>query len=84
MRQLTLALVFLAASTVMGQDASAKTIMEQAHAAKPRPENLRFYDLDWASNLAQARQRAQQENRPIVFLWVTNITAGCDFFTGHT
>ena len=84
MRRLSLVLLLLSTTMVIGQDATARSIMEKAQAAKPRPEKLRFYDLDWASNLAQAKQRAQEEKRPIVFLWVTNITAGCDFFTGHT
>lgn len=67
-----------------GQDASARSIQEKAQAAVPRTEKLRFYELDWAKDLTQAKARAHVEKRPIVLLWVTNITAGCDFFTGHT
>ena len=84
MRCMSLSLLLLAATTVSGQNDEARAILEKAQAAKPGPEKLRFFDLDWAANLAQAKQRAREEQRPIVFLWITNITAGCDFFTGHT
>lgn len=84
MQLLSLVVFLLTASTVCGQDVTARSIMDKAVAARPLPEKLRFYNLDWTANLAQARQRAKEENRPIVFLWITNITAGCDFFTGHT
>lgn len=84
MRRMALFLLLSLASVLTGQDATARRIMEQANAARPTAAKLRFYDLDWASSLAQARQRAAEEKRPIVFIWVTNITAGCDFFTGHT
>ena len=84
MRQLALLLLLEASTMTIGQDAAARSIYEKAQAARPLPDKLRFYDLDWASNLTQAKQRAQDEKRPIVLLWVTNITAGCDFFTGHT
>ncbi|HQR07222.1 MAG TPA: hypothetical protein PLN21_10390 [Gemmatales bacterium] len=84
MRRLALLLLLAASRMIVGQDATARTIYDKALAAKPKPDKLKFYDLDWAGNLTQARQRAQEEKRPIVLLWVTNITAGCDFFTGHT
>ena len=84
MRRMATILLLSLASVVTGQDATARRIMEQSNAARPTAAKLRFYDLDWASSLTQARQRAAEEKRPIVFIWVTNITAGCDFFTGHT
>lgn len=84
MKRFSLLLLLLSSTTTAGQDASARNIYDQALAAKPKAEKLRFYDLDWAKDLSQAKERAQAEKRPIVFLWVTNITAGCDFFTGHT
>lgn len=84
MRRLALLLLLTTSSILIGQDATARSIYDKAQAAKPKPEKLKFFDLDWAGNLAQAKQRAQEEKRPIVLLWVTNITAGCDFFTGHT
>lgn len=84
MRQLALLLLFAVSTTTVAQDAVARGIYEKAQAARPLPNKLRFYDLDWASNLTQAKQRAQEEKRPIVLFWITNITAGCDFFTGHT
>ena len=84
MRRLALLLLLTASPMIVGQDATARTIYDKALAAKPKHEKLKFYDLDWASNLTQAKQRAREEKRPIVLIWVTNITAGCDFFTGHT
>ncbi|HQR42564.1 MAG TPA: hypothetical protein PLX97_07760 [Gemmatales bacterium] len=84
MRTLSLALLLATSLMTYGQDATARSIYEKALAARPSAEKLRFYDLDWASNLAQAKARAAAEKRPIVMVWVTNISAGCDFFTGHT
>ena len=84
MTRLTLILLLWSAVSAFGQDASARQIYDKALAAKPSPEKLRFYDLNWAPDLAQAKVRAREEKRPIVLVWVTNITAGCDFFSGHT
>lgn len=84
MRRLALLLLLTASPIIVAQDAAARAIYDKALTAKPKPEKLKFYDLDWASNLTHAKQRAHEEKRPIVLLWVTNITAGCDFFTGHT
>lgn len=84
MRRLSLFILLMVFPMLVGQDATARAIYDKAQANKPKAEKLKFYDLDWAGNLAQAKQRAQLEKRPIVLIWVTNITAGCDFFTGHT
>lgn len=84
MRKLATFLLLFVPAMILGQDVTARTIYDKAQAAKPKPEKLKFFDLDWASNLTHAKERAQDEKRPIVLLWVTNITAGCDFFTGHT
>jgi hypothetical protein len=84
MRTLTLLLLLGSACASFGQDATARSIYEKALAAKPSAEKLRFFSLDWSSSLSQAKVRAAEEKRPIVLVVVTNITAGCDFFTGHT
>lgn len=84
MRLPTLIFLLAAATCCMGQDATARSIYDKAIAARPATDKLRFYDLDWAPSLAHAKLRAHDEKRPIVLFWVTNISAGCDFFTGHT
>lgn len=84
MRTLALFLLCLPATMIWGQDAAARALREKALAARPSAAKLRFYELNWATHLDEAKQRASTEKRPIVLLYVTNITAGCDFFTGHT
>ncbi len=84
MRTLISLLLLSFAYSCYGQDASARSIYDKALAAKPSAEKLRFFNLDWSSSLTQAKVRAAEEKRPIVLVVVTNITAGCDFFTGHT
>jgi hypothetical protein len=84
MRSLAVLLLCLSTSVLVGQEAAARALYEKALAARPAAEKLRFYELNWATNLDEARQRAATDKRPIVLLYVTNITAGCDFFTGHT
>ncbi len=76
--------LLLYATFFFGQDKSAQSILERFEAAKPTPDQLAFYGLDWSPTLAAAKEQATREQRPIVFLWITNITAGCDFFSGHT
>ncbi len=84
MRTLTLLLLLGSAYISFGQDATARSIYDKALATKPSAEKLRFFSHDWSSSLTQAKVRAAEEKRPIVLIVVTNITAGCDFFTGHT
>lgn len=52
--------------------------------AKPADRTLAFYSLDWAANLKEALARGKAERRPIFLIANTNITAGCNFYTGHT
>ena len=84
MRTLSVFLVGLSAIHALGQDATARAIYDKALAARPSADKLRFYELNWVNTLTEAKVRATEEKRPIVLLWITNITAGCDFFTGHT
>lgn len=80
------AVVVLAASamSVFAQDDSARAIYARFEEAKPDAKRLAFYSLDWAMSLKDARERAAKECRPILLVLNTNITAGTNFFSGHT
>ena len=75
--------VLIAAGIGLGQDAAVASILKRCDAAKPTTESLAFYSLDWTPNLAAAKERAAKENRPILLIYITNITAGTDFYAGH-
>lgn len=62
----------------------AASTLEQFAKAKPDAKSLAFYSLDWAPNLQEAQARAKAERRPVFLIANTNITAGCNFYTGHT
>ena len=68
----------------MAQDDSAKRIQTRFDDAKPDSQRLAFYSLDWAMSLKDAKTRAAKEHRPILIVLNTNITAGTNFFSGHT
>lgn len=68
----------------VGQDDSVKRIEARFAASKPDAKRLAFYSLDWAMNLDEAKVRAAKEHRPILIVLNTNITAGTNFFSGHT
>ena len=68
---------------LVSQDAAVQKILDKAKAARPTDADLAFYSLDWAPTLKEAKARAAKEGRPVFFVWVTNITAHDDFFTGH-
>ena len=72
------------ALTAAAQDDSAKRIQAAFENAKPDAKRLAFYSLDWAANLKDAKARAAKEHRPILVVLNTNITAGTNFFSGHT
>jgi hypothetical protein len=66
------------------QDAQVQKIQERYEAARPNEKSLGFYSLDWAMNLEEAKARAKKESRPILLILNANITAGTNFFSGHT
>ena len=45
-------------------------LARRATAIKPAAEELRWQEIPWVTDLAQAQRLAQAEQRPI-FLWVT-------------
>lgn len=86
MRTRLLALVPVLALTpaAFGQpDPAVARVLDQYQAAKPTEKALAFFSMDWAPSLAEATARARKERRPILFIYVTNITAGQNFVGGH-
>ncbi len=65
-------------------NAKVQEIEGRFKAARPDEKRLAFYSLDWAMSLTEAKARAKNENRPILLILNTNITAGTNFFSGHT
>lgn len=51
--------------------------------ARPSDATLGFYTLDWVGDLTTAQARAKKEQRPVFFIFITNISAATSFFTGH-
>ena len=49
---------------------SEQTLAKRAAAIKPAPEELRWQQIPWLTDLAEGQRLAQAERRPI-FLWVT-------------
>ena len=85
MRQLlAVALAALVGSPAVAQEAQVRRIQERVEAARPNEKSLAFYSLDWAMSLTEAKERAGKEGRPILLILNTNITAGTNFFSGHT
>jgi hypothetical protein len=79
-----LALLLVTTLPATAQDTQAQRILQSYEAAKPSAKSLAFYSLDWAADWQTAKARARQERRPIFLIGVTNITAGCNFYSGHT
>lgn len=52
-------------------------------AARPTGSALAFYTMDWAPDLKAAQARAKKEQRPVFFIFVTNISAATNFYSGH-
>ncbi len=63
--------------------AQDERILEEYRKAKPTERELAFYTHDWAPDLKAAKERAAKEGRPVMLLYVTNITGPDDVFTGH-
>lgn len=48
--------------------ADVQRIVDQYRAARPDAKDLAWFSLDWAVSLKEAKERAVQEQRPILFL----------------
>ena len=53
------------------------------HWAVPTDDQMGFYQLDWAKDLADATSRAKREGRPILFIGINNHSGPNEFFSGH-
>jgi hypothetical protein len=81
---LSLAVLCLTAVVATPQQASVADVLKRFEQAKPTDKELAFYSLDWVCSLAEAKERAKAERRPILLIVNTNITAHCNFYSGHT
>jgi hypothetical protein len=77
-------MVLLAAGIATAAEPEVTRTLERFSKAKPDAKALAFYSLDWSPSLKEALVRAKQERRPVFLIANTNITAGCNFYTGHT
>lgn len=80
----TLTLSLVAVLLAAAEPPAAKAIREKFAANKPTEQELAFFGLAWECDLASAKARAKADGRPVVAVLVHNITASCDFFSGHT
>ncbi|MFO0808418.1 MAG: hypothetical protein U0746_07330 [Gemmataceae bacterium] len=79
------AIVVVAMPTFAGAaDPEVAQTIERFTQAKPDAKALAFYSLDWVPNLKDALTRSKAERRPVFLIANTNITAGCNFYSGHT
>jgi hypothetical protein len=83
-RVLTLVVLAACALPAAAQNDAARQILARFEGAKPDANRLAFYSLDWAMSLKDAKARATKEGRLILVVLNTNITAGTNFFSGHT
>lgn len=70
-------------SLCLAQNREVEAVKDQYARALPSEKQLAFYSLDWSTDLASAKSRAAKEQRPIFFIYITNITAQTNFFSGH-
>ncbi|MEI6232770.1 MAG: hypothetical protein WCT04_06950 [Planctomycetota bacterium] len=83
-RLFILSLIATLSFAMFAEDDAARRISARFDAAKPDAKRLAFFSLDWCMNLKDAKERAAKEHRPILVILNTNITAGTNFFSGHT
>jgi len=80
----TAAGLLLLASLAPAQEPGVAAVLKRFDAAKPAEKEMGFFSLDWVCSLAEAKARARVEKRPVLVVLNTNITAHCDFYSGHT
>lgn len=77
----TLLLAALAAPLAQAQSDAAQEVLDRFHHLRPSATDLAMYRLDWVPSLEQAKQRARNEDRPIVVVAI-HARYG-DLFSGH-
>jgi len=73
-------LISLAMAAIV-QDDDALKILERFESIRPAEKDLPLCQLDWASGLKEAKERAAREGRPIFLIVVTNSYG--DMYSGH-
>jgi RNA polymerase sigma factor (sigma-70 family) len=63
------------------KDADVERVLDQFRAARPDPNALAIFQLDWVPTLAEAKDKAAWERRPILLAVVTNSYG--NLYTGH-
>jgi hypothetical protein len=62
-------------------DGEVQKILDKYRLLRPADKDLAIFQLDWVPTLKEARERAAQEQRPILLLVVMNSYG--NLFTGH-
>jgi hypothetical protein len=62
-------------------DGGVQTILNKYQSFRPADKDLAIFQLDWVPTLKDAKERAAQEQRPILLIVVTNSYG--NLFTGH-
>jgi len=72
MKTFLLSTTLLVGSVLHGaeQRPTEQALVKRAAVIKPVPEELRWQQIPWLTDLAEGQQLAKAERRPI-FLWVT-------------
>ena len=77
-------------ATLIAASAFAATLEEESaafakrfDAAQPQGEGMGIWKLDWEDHLSTALKRAKEEQRPVLFIHVTNISGPSNFGSGH-
>ena len=64
-------------------DSELAGFSKRFQAAQPPGRQQAIWKLDWEDHLSTALARAKRERRPVLFIFVTNITGPSNFGTGH-
>jgi hypothetical protein len=80
MRAMVASLLLAAAAP---QDGAAERILKKHQSLRPSEEELAFYRLDWAADLAAALRRAKTEQRPVFFIATQQGQGAGNLFRGQ-
>ena len=64
-----------------GDRGDVKSVLDKFESVRPQEADLALYQLDWASTLKAAKEKAAKEDRPIFLVVVTNSFG--DLYSGH-
>ncbi len=69
------------ALALAGRNVEVQQVLDKYRSFRPGEKDLAIFQLDWASTLKDARERAAGEQRPILLIVVTNSYG--NVYTGH-